>query len=168
MDLFSELKLINLPGIYLLVDEAKKLAYINYSSNIAGALIKHLSSNKFENWEFKVLEIVTDNPIRLRIRCQYFKDLYSSNTYEIINFNRASNLKLFIDPIKDFRLGFGNHDLLRVKIVSKGYRDFVVGIFNDYVELDEFLQKYYARNLVTDLIYADNDLTREYLKWKQP
>lgn len=158
------LKEINKAGIYLLVDKLEKRCYVNYSSNISGSLNRLLSSNLFfAKYEFEILEIVTE-PMNLRIRCQYFKDLYSSNGYEIINPKRVSSWKVFIEPINDFRFNTNKNYLFAVKLSSRGYKELTVGIFSTYVEVDEFINKFYARNIVTDIKYSNNKLTTEYLK----
>lgn len=162
--IFEELKNISKPGVFILKDPSDKSCYIGYSSNIAGALNRLLGSKLFiPEYEFNILEIVT-NPINLRIKCQYYKDKYSNNGYNLINPERVSKLKLSIDPIRDFRSGHINEYLLSVKIVSKGYKELIVGLFNDYSEVSLFLESYYPGKIVTEVIYSNNGLTKEYLK----
>lgn len=163
MSIFEELKNINKAGVFILKDAQTNSVYINYSSNIAQALARLLNTNLyFPKYSFEILDIVTNN-INLRVRCQYYKDLYSSNGYNIINPKRVSNYKVVIEPIRDFRYKELGRFILSIKLVSRGYKELVVGVFNDYETLQRFLDQYYAGNLVTDIKYADNELTREYL-----
>ena len=163
-NLFETLKLANFPGVYMLRNGAENLVYVNWSSNMAGALVRHLSSNMLiPNFDFEILEIVTD-PKLLRIRCQYFKDLHSSNGCSIINPSRVSNCKLVISPLDDFRVGRGGMYLFEVKIVQGSFRELTVGIFNDYSEVESFLSQNYPSNKVYKIIESSNELTREYLK----
>ena len=165
--IFEQLKSINKAGIYRLVNHAEKRCYVNYSSNMAKAVTRLLDSNLFfPEFEFDVLEIVT-NPMKLKIRCQYFKDLQYSNGYNIINSNKVSNWKLVIDTIRDFRYQGDDAYLFSVKIVSRGYKELVVGIFDTYTAMDSFINKYYPRSVVTDLVICSNALTKEYLNEKK-
>src|ERR1700677_57898 len=98
--LFEQLKSTDKAGVYRLFNNANKICYISYSSNISKALVRLLDSNLFmPEFNFEILELVT-NPINLRIRCQYFKDLHFSNGWVIINHKRVSNWKVRIDVIR--------------------------------------------------------------------
>lgn len=163
--LFEDLKHANKAGVYRLVNKLENSCYILQSSNMAKSLVRLLSSNLyFPEFEFEILEIVTNN-INLRPRCQYFKDLYSSNGWTIINNKRVSSLKVHIEVIDDFRDKNSDTYLLAVKLVSKGYKNFIVGVFDSYTDMDEFLHQYYAANLVTGIYYCNNPLTKEYREY---
>lgn len=162
--IFEALKTLNVAGVYLLVNLESKEVYVSYSSNIAGALVRLLSSNMFfPKFQFNILELVTDS-INLRPRCQFYKDLYSSNGYTLLNPKRVSNWKLRIESINDFRDKAGKSLLFVVNLYSGAYKRLTVGIFESYESLQSFIDLHYARNLVTRIVYADNELTREYLK----
>lgn len=160
ISIFEELKNINKPGVFSLKNTTDNSIYINYSSNISSSLTRLINTNLFfDQYEFKVLEIVTD-PIKLRIRCQYFKDWYSSNNYNIINPRRVSNWKVSVEV---FSPRVGKDMVFGVKLVSGAYKQLTVGLFESYEELQSFLDLNYAGNLVTDIKYASNKLTLEYL-----
>ena len=163
-ELFEQLKHVNQAGVYLLVSLDTREVYINHSSNIAKSLVRLLSSNMyFPKFNFNILELVTD-PINLRPRCQFYKDLYSSNGYTLLNPKRVSNWKLYTGIIDDFTYARGHKALFTVTLVSGSYKRIIVAVYSDYEELQEFLRYYYPANLVTSIIYADNDLTKEYRK----
>lgn len=161
-NIWNQIKSLPKQGIFYLCNKETKSVYIGYSSNIPNAIIKLLNnSNKFDGYYFDTLEIVTDKK-NLRIRCQYFKDLYSNMGYTLINNNRVSNRKLVIKVLEDFRsLGVGKF-LFYVKIVSKGYGAITVGVFQHGSESELFVAQKY-NNGVVDIIYANNDLTKEFL-----
>lgn len=166
-NLFEDLKYVNSMGIYSLTIKGTKNCWICYSSNIAGALSRHLNSNMFiPEIEFELLEIVTDS-FKLRPRCQYFKDLYSSNGYVILNPKRVCNLKLLIQPIDDFRFTGRVKDLFKVSVVSLGYKEVIVGIFESYDDVEVFCAENYKSSNVYDIIKSSNELTREYLNVKK-
>lgn len=161
-NLWDELKTLSKQGIYYLINQESRKVYINYSSNIPNAIVKLLDSSNFDNnYKFSILEIVTDKK-NLRIRCQYFKDLYSNMGYTLINSNRVSNRKLVIKLLPDFRGHITGMCLFYVKIVSKGYGELIVGVFQHSSEVDSFVAQNYS-NGINNIIYADNDITKEYL-----
>ena len=163
--LFEDLKHTNQAGVYRLINNADKSVYINFSSNISRSLVNLLYSNlMIPEFEFKVLEIVTENS-NLRPRCQFYKDQHSNMGYQLLNPKRVCSLKLHIEPIEDFRLGRGGKYLFMVKVVSQGFRESVVGIFNDYSSLDVFCAENYKNSNIYKIVTASNDLTLEYLKY---
>jgi hypothetical protein len=162
--LFEDLKHANQAGVYRLVNKAENSCYILQSSNMAKSLVRLLSSNLFfPEFEFEILELVP-NLVNLRPRCQFYKDLQSSNGWTIINPNRVSNCKIVISPLEDFRVGRGGRYLFEVKIKQGAWRELTVGIFNDYSEVESFLSQNYPSNKVYKIIESSNELTREYLK----
>ena len=92
--------------------------------------------------------------------------MYSSNRWAIINPKRVSNCKVRIEVIPASRRNPGSQSVLAVKVVSRGYKEVTVGIFNDYTDMMSFLDQYYAGNLVTKIVYADNELTKRYMNEK--
>lgn len=165
--IFEDLKKINKAGVFCLINNAEKSCYISYSSNLAKSLVRLLSSNLyFPEFEFKVLEIVTES-INLRPRCQFYKDLYYSNKYTIINPNRVSSWKLHISVIDDPNRLDGTKGLFRVYLSSKGYKRITVGVFSDYSDVELFCAQNYSNNKVYGIIKSSNQLTREYLNVKE-
>lgn len=162
-NVFNQLKALPRQGIYYLINQVDRKVYINYSSNIPNAIVKLLSDSNFgDGYYFNVLEIVTDKK-NLRIRCQYFKDLYSNMNYNLINNKRVSNRKIVIKLLPDFRGHIDGMCFFYIKIVSKGYGELTVGVFKHITEVDSFMSQNYS-NGFNNIIYADNDLTKEYLK----
>jgi hypothetical protein len=163
--LFEDLKKTNQAGVYCLVNNVEKTCYISYSSNISKSLVRLLSSSLyFPEFEFKILEIVTE-PINLRPRCQFFKDLYSSNKWSIINPNRVSNWKLHISVIDDLKRLDHSKGLFRVYVSSKGYKEITVGVFDLYRDVEVFCAQNYSNGKVYSIIKSSNELTLEYLKY---
>lgn len=148
----------------MLVNHEQKKAYISYSSNISSALFRLSGEPSLQDLTFELLELVTD-PINLRVRCQYFKDQYASNGYQILNQKRVSNWKLLIEPIHDFRVKAHNEYVLLVKVRCRANKEVIVGVFEDVDHMDAFLLKYYPQKLVTEIRSSNNPLTKEYKEW---
>src|SRR5271165_6496407 len=164
--LFETLKYTSNAGIYCLVNNSRDV-YISYSSNISKSLVRLLDSQLFfPKFEFYILELVTE-PINLRVRCQYYKDCYSSNGYNLLNPKRVSNWKVLIDLVKLPNKTSSEDTAIAVKLVSRGYRELIVALYYDHEDLHKFVNSYYPANLVTRIVYATNDLTLEYLNEKK-
>jgi len=159
MGLFTELINLSKPGVYILKNSNNKSCYVCYSSNISTNLVRYLH---LDNFEFELLEIVID-PKLLRMRCQYWIDYYSNLGYTVLS-KRTSQLKLRIDVLRDFRLGYSDYALFYVKIVYTSYKSVIVGIFSSKSECDSFIARNYSNNQVYNIIKADNNLTREYFE----
>jgi len=163
-DLFEVLKSTAESGVFALINKADNSVYINFSSNISRSLVNLVYSNMMiPEFEFKLLEIVT-NYSNLRPRCQFYKDQYSNMDYQLINPKRVCNLKLSIEPIEDFRFKGSSKYLFKVSIVSGSYKEFIVGIFEDYSSLELFCAQKYSNGKVYNIVTSTNELTQEYLK----
>lgn len=162
--------LINLPemGIYGLLNKIDNKIYIGFSKNIVTALIRLINNIKYSNikhdlnkLEFIIIETI-NKPEELRLRCQHWINDYSNKGFGLYNNKRkVFNQKLRICAISSLD-GAGRPNYhLHVRIVSKGYRELTVGVFNDVSELNEFVDKNYK--VIDKIVYADNRLTKEYL-----
>lgn len=164
MNLFEALKQTSQSGVFALTNKADKSVYINFSSNISRSLVNLLYSNlMIPEFEFNVLEIVTENS-NLRPRCQFYKDHYSNTGYQLLNPKRVCNLKLHIEPIDDFRLKGDSKYIFKVSIVSGSYKEFTVGIFESYTDVEVFCAENYKNSNIYRIVTANNELTKEYLK----
>lgn len=168
MDLFTQL--ISLPEkcIYAFFNHEDKKVYVGYSSNILRSLYSNFNGIKYSNMKddinklsFSVLEEVVDTD-RLRIRYQFWSDHYSNIGYGLYRNYKAVGYKARIDVQEEPGKGkLANYKFI-VKLISRGYRELIVGIFDDLSEANKFISLHYSN--VNDIIYSDNELTNNYLR----
>lgn len=166
MNLFKELSQLPDKCIYGLFNDQGKKVYIGFSNNTVRTIYSNISnlkySNKdFNNLEFRVIETIEDSN-RLKVRYQYWVSHYSNEGWSMYRDYKAIQYKVRIDVIGDeTKIRNGRH-LLYVKLLSRGYRELVVGVFDGVAECNEFVALYYKE--VNDVIYSNNELTKEYRK----
>lgn len=161
--IFNNIKNIPKQGVYILKNLYSNTCFINYSSNIPSALVRNIDNyNLRDQYSFEVLEIVTNKEL-LRLRCQYYKDFYSNIGYDIINSNKVCKFKIAIEVVDGFHAHNGVSPVIAVKVVSRGHKELIVGIFNAYRDADKFIAANYSDGAY-NIVYADNDLTKEFLK----
>lgn len=83
--------------------------------------------------------------------------------YNLINPKRVSNYKVIIDLMQCSNTGTSKDIVIAVKVVSRGYRELIVGLFYTYGDASSFINEFYPGNLVTRIVYANNELTKNYL-----
>lgn len=160
MRLFEELIKLPKKCVYGLFNYKDKKVYIGYSSNIFFTLSRLISSNTLkEDWsllELKILESF-DSSNSLRIRYQYWSKYYSNQGFSLYRKYKAVQYKLREEIIRDLngRIHFS------VKLISKGYKEILVGVFNDHTEMKEFVKTNYSN--IDAIVYADNELTKRYV-----
>lgn len=163
VNLFEALKTLPKQGVYLLKNEDLKQVFIGHSSNMPLSIIRNLENNKLfmPEYSFELLEVV-ESKINLLPRTQFYKDKYCNLGYNLINNNKVFNRKLRIDLINDFRFHPNGECLFAVKLISSDYRALTVGIFDYYDDVQSFVAANYC-NVIYNIVFADNALTREYL-----
>jgi hypothetical protein len=57
---------------------------------------------------------------------------------------------------------YNSRALFYVKVVSRRYKEVVVGVFDNVPDMDEFVSIYYPNDKIDDIIYSSNSLTKEY------
>lgn len=173
MDLFQELIKLPSQGIYGFFNSNDKRFYIGYSVNLPNALpqvIQRLeSSNKVFNndkprIQFRLIEPIL-NKDALRMRHAYWVKFYKGLGYLPYKEPKVCNYKLRIDVVNEtLGRGTGKYHFY-VKLVSRGYRELVVGVFDNVLEMETFISDHYKE--VNNIIYSSNSLTNDYLKHVQ-
>lgn len=158
--------------VYALMDRENQKIYISFTVNLLGALdriFKQLDySNKVferpEHLELVVLEQVVDRA-NLRARYRFWCDDYSNKGWLL--YKRPTNV-----PTYKVRMDFMSVDLPQydgevffgVKLVSRNRSERIVGLFTSAREGYQWVQNAYKnKSNVTDIVYADNKWTKEYL-----
>ncbi len=168
MSLWQELSNIPNKCIYGIFNDVDKKVYIGYSSNTIRTIYSNMStlvySNMSSDWDkldFRIIEII-DDPARLKIRYQYWVSDYSNKGWTMYRDYKAVEYKVSIDIKNDPSLVSGSKYLLYVKLVSRGYKELIVGVFDDLDKCNEFVSLHYSN--IHDIIYCDNELTQKYRK----
>lgn len=164
MHLLKELSSLPDKCIYGLFNDRDKKVYIGYSSNTLRTLYSNITNLKYSNkdfdqLEFRIIEPIEDNN-RLRVRYQFWVSDYSNKGWGMYRDYKAVEYKVRIDIKNDQRFVYGGNYLLYVKLVSRGYKELIVGVFDSLEECNKFVSLHYSN--IHDIIYADNELTRKY------
>lgn len=154
----------------MLKNEKKKCVYIFYSKNLITSLSRNVREMKdkvhvykplnsdIRNWKFDIIETLSKNDTFLDISCkmQYHKELYKQLGYEVKT-TRIMEVR--------FRVDIGDDYKIYCKLITKGYKQHIVGIFNNMEEANDFIQLYKQMKIITP-IYANNELTCNYMRNK--
>ena len=153
--------------IYGLINSKDHKIYIGYTSNLPSALSRIIKETKDSNnklkhdWnklELVILETITDRK-NLRVRHKFYNNEYSNRGWVL--YNKGSNLtsyKLRLDAINN---GVGKDLSIHVKLISRRYREIVVGIFNTHEEaLNWCLTNYPDNSNITNIVYSDVSLCK--------
>lgn len=88
----------------------------------------------------------------------YWCQKYKSKGYTFYPQCRVPQLILHTKV--DYRLGY------MVELRDKGYRSFVVGVFGTAEEAGNWIQEVYQNGIISHIVYANNQLTKDYLSSK--
>jgi hypothetical protein len=154
--------------IFGLINEHNKIVLIYRTTNIVTALSRIVNEYKYSNknilkFGLIIIETITDKH-NLWVRYNYWNNEYSNNGYTVGNKCKYNmNYKLRKQALKDFRVKRHGPLLFYVKVVSRRYKEVIVGIFDKVEDMDAFVNKHYA-NGINNIIYSNNNLTRQYLE----
>lgn len=164
--------------IYGLINHKDHKIYVGYTANLPLALSRIIRDTKYSNnklnkdWdklEFAVLETVTDRK-NLRIKYNQWIKEYSNKGWDLYKKQGQSNIptyKLRIDLWMDESRWTKEDQLVYVRLITRRYKELTVGVFNDYDEAVRWSKDNYPNTTITQVIYAKNALTEEYLdSWK--
>lgn len=164
-DLIQKLKSLPEMCIFGLIDEVNKAIYLYRTSNIVTALNRILKEYKYSNNVLSlpliIIEDIKDKD-NLWVRFNYHITNYSNLGYTVMNKPRNRiKYKLRIQILADFRMKSNVRPLFYVKVVSRRYKEIVVGIFDHISYMQEFIDAHYP-NTIDSLVYSSNSLTQEY------
>lgn len=168
-ELFNTMYKLPRCGIYGLVNHKYKRIYISHSQDICTSIARLLRDihhkitiykqfiKDASKLEFVYLENINncDSKIDIQMKEVYYIQQYKQLGYELYNTkNRLPNFKVMINV---------NEDLNRVyvQLVSRIYKKYTVGVFNNMNEAMEFSTVFEKMDIIIP-VYATNDLTREY------
>lgn len=170
MELFSSLLKLPRICVFALENKEEKSIYIGYSSNLLSSLsnltksINLKSSNMYDHKDKLNLIILEEfdykhSKLELKIRYQYWVDYYSNAGYNLYRNYRAIKLSVNYSISRHYS---NNHKLLfYVYLCSSRSNRFIVGVFDNKQDMDEFIGAHYSSNIFR-LVYASNDLTKEF------
>jgi hypothetical protein len=148
--------------VYLIINEQHKLATVNYTENIAGALHRLYDDLAGRSPEtalvLQILSVTTDIET-LKLHSEYWKDQYRNNGYtDLIPASRKTlqyRARVLVDP--DMRS-------VNVELVTARGQGKVVGKFKTQTEASDFIMMYYGGDNEYRLpVYAVNSLTKEFV-----
>jgi len=152
------------PGIFRLFNNSNNSCLIFYAKNISKKLINIVTTRSdLTDYKFEVLEYSNCDLIDLKIKTQYWKDKYSNLGCLVSNPLPKFKRRVIIDLLDHFNKPDGKELLCYVKIVSRGSKDLILGIYNSYGDAQEFINKYYKEG-IKEIVYAENELTNEYYR----
>lgn len=161
------------------VDGLEPKIYLFFSTDLVKSLAIHVSRIRdsshdcdelYKNRNDLKLDILSDesNPIILRSKYLMFLDKYKKLGYKDLR-NGYTPIKFEIkyEIERDYRNPGVNYSspefLVYVKLVSRRYEKYVVGVFNSMDNAREWGDKLYGNREFIYPINAENELTREFL-----
>lgn len=165
-ELINSLSLLPEMCIFGLINEDNKAILIYRTTNIVTSLARIIREYKYSNKNILKLSLIIIEDIKdsnnLWVRYNYWTNYYSNKGYIIMNRCKYNiKYKLRKQILGDFRPKFSSLPLFYVKIVSRRYKEIIVGIFDKVIDMDEFIDKHYA-NGIDSIVYSSNKLTKEY------
>lgn len=148
--------------VYLIINEQQKLATVNYTENIAGALYRlydDLAGRSPETaLDLQILSVTTDIET-LKLHSEYWKDQYRNNGYSDVIPTGRKALQYSARVLVASDLSSINVEL----VTARGQRK-VVGKFKTQTEAKDFIMMYYGGDNSYRLpVYAVNSLTKEFI-----
>ena len=157
-------------GIYSLVCEKSKMIYISYSKDIitslarlvrdiySGNIIYKQLKKDASKLEFYRLENINncDTFIDVQLKLDYFIQEYKQQGYSLYNSKyKLQQFKIKIEISDDMKL-------IYVKLVSKGNKKIICGVFDKIWDAEEFATVFETMDIVKPT-YAINNLTKIFL-----
>lgn len=162
--------LLNIPSksIYCFINEADKIVHISFSRNTLLSIYRNIQmikqghgllSQHSDKLSFRIIETIV-NDLDLRIRYQYWVRYYQAQGYQLYRSYNAVGYKVILGVMSDALTSKQGLYHFCVKLVSRGYRELIVGVFNFESDAKLFIETHYTS--IDRIVYADNDLTRRF------
>jgi hypothetical protein len=158
-------------GLFALINDSDKKVDIRYGINLLRSitsLVEQIKSNSvvpldikndINKIRLKILEVNVD-PRSLKLRHKFYQDQYKTSGYSLYRNLPANKYEVQVVLDKVLELDMWNFYLV-LKLVSKS-STVVVGIFESYEELQDFVQTNYKDNNVLEVVYSTNECTSKY------
>ena len=151
------------PGIYALENRKNKKVLVFRSRNpllyLNTLISKHVAvKNKSDVWsdKRKLKLIVLETDVLDHNSFYYWCQKYKSEGWGFYSQCRVPQLILHTKV--DFRIGY------MVELRDRGYRSFTVGVFDTAEDAENWINEAYPGGIVNRIVFANNDLTKKYLK----
>jgi len=156
--------------IYALINPKDRKIFISYSRNLLFSIGRnidqinddnHVCSRDKDLIELLIIETVKQEK-DLRLRYRFWEEYFKQNGYSFYRNIKTINYRTRIEIIKRAK---DKKSLLAVKLISNNSRSMeVVGLFEKMEDAEAFKEKHY-KGTILKVVYADNEDTKEYLKW---
>ena len=150
-------------GVYALINETDKRIYISYSTYVLGAvarLLRELKDGAHPSdqlcQDLDKLEVhILERSENLKLRATFYAKEYEKRGYELYRPVKYVQYKVK----RRYKQG-----KVFVELVTNSYnRSVVVGVFEKMGAAKHFIETYYTGDIYR-IIYANNELTREYME----
>lgn len=153
--------------VFGLVHEPTKTMLLFRTKNIVTALSRIINEYKYSNNKVLKLPLIVFEEIKdsnnLWVRYNYWGKYYSDLDYVILNRCKYNiKYKLRTQILGDFRKKYNSLPMFYVKVVSRRYKEVIVGIFDKVDDMNSFLETHYPNNRIDNITYSNNSLTKEY------
>lgn len=169
MNILKQLYKLPKACIYVIKNDKKKCIYISYSKNFITSLSRNIKEMqegihtcKFLNgglgkWELTIIETLTYHHTILEISCSINSiiETYKALGYEIKTHKNVMKVRFRVDIGEDYRV--------YCKLITKGYNEYIVGVFLNMKDAEDLITQYRNMKVITP-IYANNALTKEYFE----
>lgn len=167
MDIIKLLYRLPKSCIYALVNKKKKYVYISYSKNFITSLSRNIKEmkdgnhvyeplNKYKSWELHIIETLNYEHTLLDISC-FINSIIE--TYKELGYNVSTHRNVM--KVR-FKVCVGQDFKVYCKLITKGYNEYIVGVFNNMEEAKDLIEQYRNMKVIRPL-YSNNDLTKKYL-----
>ena len=173
---FRQFLELSRPGIYVLVNNRHKRVAVAHTNDLLRSIASIVTSinhgthkcqklNEQKDWlSLEILETVEDSTTRY-LRYEHWVAHYRKLGYKTYFYKKALQYQVKLDILPDFT--HGNNNLLAyVHLINKRRDKLVVGVFNNIEEAKGWIEETYRPMDIISPVYAVNDLSREYFKWK--
>ena len=164
----DNIKNLCIPGIYVLINERDKKVYISYSANIIGSISRIFASkdietkslrNDYKLLRLKLLSDEKDRGIQKLFAINYIKE-YKDRGYSLYKEYNYVRYKVITEIERVVPSSIKSSRIFVYLAITNGKR-YVVGVFQNIDEANEFVSLYYKDKEVRNIVIAKNDITKE-------
>jgi hypothetical protein len=167
--IFKDMYKLPREAIYAFRNEKEKSVYITYSKDFLTAFSKNIReirdkvhickflNRNIRDLEFEIIETMSKETTSLDIHCLLIHHIQRlrDEGYTVIGYRN-------IQPLR-FRVHIGQDFKVYCKLITKQYKEYVVGVFETMKDANPFIETYKAMKVIFP-VYASNTLTKEYIE----
>jgi len=161
---------LNIECLYAIRNDDSMKVHVSYSANLLvslGRIMSDISNNEYkllkEDIETSTIDILTTDSVILsdvkmkRLHTTLYTEQYKSKGYKLYKPSRSVKYTLRVCIKSHRHVGY-----FVVELVNARNDILVVGVFENKINLDTFINKYYPNEVVTGFYYDTGILTKEF------